>query len=217
MTTQQYEGIGEVEIEPDGVADEYNMNVTEIGYTQQSWTKTPNQTTLLYNDIEYRNEYNDIASGDIANGDNDIGDDDIGDTDGGDTDGGDTDGGDADGGDTDGGDTDGGDTDGGDSDKGYHYIEYKDDGYYKIDYHEPQALTSNSILIILFSVIGLVLFASLVGFSLSKRPCTFERRNPIISGTNSLIYEQTQINDPSFNDTTVDVGMANPSEIKPEV
>ena len=212
MTTQQYEGIGEVEIESvaDGVADEYNMNVTEIGYTQQSWTKTPNQTTILYNDIEYYDiEYNDIANGNIANGDNDIGD---------------TDGGDTDGGDTDGGDTDSGDADGGDSDNGYHYIEYKDDGYNEIDYHEPQALsqinaplTNNSTLIVLFSVIGLVLFASLVGFSLSKRPCTFERRNPIISGTNSLIYEQTQINDPSFNDTTVDVGMANPSEIKPEV
>ena len=61
-----------VEIETDGVADEYEMNTTETWYKQQSWTQKPNQTTVSYHDdivINYSNigdhGYNDIDTNDI--------------------------------------------------------------------------------------------------------------------------------------------------------
>ena len=157
-----------VEIETDGVADEYEMNTTETWYKQQSWTQKPNQTTVSYHDdivINYSNigdhGYNDIDTNDIE------------------------------------------------------YNDFISPDIETNDHHKPQEIQNNSILIILCSVIGLVVFASLVGFSFSKRSCTFERTNPTISGTNSLIYEETQINALSINDTTAAV--VNPTDVKPEV
>ena len=86
-----------------------------------------------------------------------------------------------------------------------------------IDYQQPKEPTNNSILISLFSIIGFIIIASLVGFSFSTHPCSFERSNRTISSRNNcvnrLCESTSQINAPSTNDTTAAVEMVNLSDI----
>ena len=86
-----------------------------------------------------------------------------------------------------------------------------------IDYQQPKELTNHSLLISLFSIIGFIIIASLVGFSFSTRPCSFERSNRTISGRNNYVNRlsesTSQINAPSTNDTTAAVEMVTLSDI----
>ena len=68
------------------------------------------------------------------------------------------------------------------------------------DPEKSEKITNNSILISLCSTIGLIIIASLVGFSFTKRPCSPENITSSTTGTSTNLV--TQPSATAYNETT---------------
>ena len=71
---------------------------------------------------------------------------------------------------------------------------------------KSETMTDNSILISLFSTVGLIIIASLVGFSFTKRPCLHENIISATTGTSANLVTQSST---TVCNTTASVELTN--------